>query len=435
MYSMNAAAFCGLYVAKAGTQLFNKASKVVLVRDGDRTVLSMATDYEGDAKDFALVIPVPVVLEKKQINVGDPKVFDHIDAYTSPRLVEYHDPNPCQVQPYLLQTGPRNRGPTLAGGGAPQGLQPKDYKVTIEAEYEIGEYDVLILSAKESDGLSRWLVDNGYKIPAKAKPILKSYIKRDLKFFVAKVNLKKHEKAGTKFLKPLQIAYESKKFELPIRLGTVNAKESQDLFVFALTKTGRVESVNYRTAKIPSELEIPSYLKDEFEGFYKDMFSNEVKKNKMSAVFTEYAWDMSWCDPCAAEPLTDAELRSLGVWWAKPGTNVQNKDRFMPQGAQNVFVTRLHARYNAESFPNDLNLQVTNDRNNFQARYIMRHPYTGTAKCEEMKAYKESLNERFNLQAKNVAQYTGVDIAAVRRKMNLPAPSDKSESWIDGLWK
>ena len=35
-----AAAFCGFYVAKADTQLFNKASQVVLVRDGDRTVLT-----------------------------------------------------------------------------------------------------------------------------------------------------------------------------------------------------------------------------------------------------------------------------------------------------------------------------------------------------------------------------------------------------------
>ncbi len=32
-----AQAFCGFYVAKADTSLFNQASQVVLVRDGDRT--------------------------------------------------------------------------------------------------------------------------------------------------------------------------------------------------------------------------------------------------------------------------------------------------------------------------------------------------------------------------------------------------------------
>ena len=43
-------AFCGFYVAKADTKLFNKASQVVLVRDGDRTVVTMANDFRGDPR-------------------------------------------------------------------------------------------------------------------------------------------------------------------------------------------------------------------------------------------------------------------------------------------------------------------------------------------------------------------------------------------------
>ena len=37
-----ARAFCGFYVAMADTSLFNRASQVVLVRDGNRTVITMA---------------------------------------------------------------------------------------------------------------------------------------------------------------------------------------------------------------------------------------------------------------------------------------------------------------------------------------------------------------------------------------------------------
>ncbi|HEX2642042.1 MAG TPA: DUF2330 domain-containing protein, partial [Thermoanaerobaculia bacterium] len=40
--------FCGFYVAKADTKLFNQASQVALVRDGDRTVMTMANDFQGD---------------------------------------------------------------------------------------------------------------------------------------------------------------------------------------------------------------------------------------------------------------------------------------------------------------------------------------------------------------------------------------------------
>ena len=35
----------------------------VLMRAGTRTALSMQNNYEGPPEDFALVVPVPVVLE------------------------------------------------------------------------------------------------------------------------------------------------------------------------------------------------------------------------------------------------------------------------------------------------------------------------------------------------------------------------------------
>ena len=66
--------FCGFYISKADTKLFNKASQVVLVRDGDRTVMTMVNDYKGDLKEFAVVIPVPTFLKREQIHVGEKKL-------------------------------------------------------------------------------------------------------------------------------------------------------------------------------------------------------------------------------------------------------------------------------------------------------------------------------------------------------------------------
>ncbi|MEO1084119.1 MAG: DUF2330 domain-containing protein, partial [Acidobacteriota bacterium] len=60
-------AFCGFYVAKAESELYNRASKVVIVRDGDRTVLTMSNDYEGDPREFAMVVPVPTMIREDQI--------------------------------------------------------------------------------------------------------------------------------------------------------------------------------------------------------------------------------------------------------------------------------------------------------------------------------------------------------------------------------
>jgi hypothetical protein len=128
-------------------------------------------------------------------------------------------------------------------------------------------------------------------------------------------------------------------------------------------------------------------------------------------VFVEYAWDMGWCDPCASEPLGRGELAQLGALWDEGGDPVAN--RFSAGTAP--FVTRLHVRYDAKSFPEDLNFVETGDRENFQGRYILHHPSTSAAACAAAKAYRASLPQRFKTEADNVANLTGWskdDIAA-----------------------
>ena len=95
--SSAAFAFCGFYVAKADTKLYNKASEVAIVRHDNKTVITMANDFKGAVKEFAMVIPVPTVLERGQIHIGDKALLEHLDAYSAPRLVEYFDPNPCEM--------------------------------------------------------------------------------------------------------------------------------------------------------------------------------------------------------------------------------------------------------------------------------------------------------------------------------------------------
>src|SRR5262249_55563596 len=159
--------------------------------------------------------------------------------------------------------------------------------VTIDARYTVGEYDILILSAQQSSGLETWLRQNGYRIPAGASEVIGSYLRQNMRFFVAKVNLGEQARLGFSYLRPFPRAYESPKFMLPIRLGMVNAKGQQELFVYALTKNGRVETTNYRTTKLPSDMDLPVYLKqpNEFANFYKAMFARQVDAQDGRAVF------------------------------------------------------------------------------------------------------------------------------------------------------
>ena len=441
--SSSADAFCGFFVAKADAKLFNKASQVVLVRDGDQTILTMANDYQGKVKDFAMVIPVPTKIEREQIHIGDMKHIDHLDAFTGPRLVEYHDDDPCEVRKYKSAPGRLRSAAPMAEKKADGAARAKSLGVTIEASYTVGEYDILILSAQQSDGLVTWLKEEGYKLPEGAEPVVDSYLKQKMKWFVAKVNLAEHDKMGGGKLRPIQVAYESPKFMLPIRLGTVNAEGTQDVIVYALTKAGRVEPTNYRTVKLPSNVNIPEYTKDVFGEFYKATFANTVTKNDGRAVILEHAWDMSWCDPCAADPLSAEELRGLGVWWvdgsggAGPGPMRGRRPMPMGGGAQNVFVTRLHARYDRAHFPEDLVFQVTDNRENFQGRYIMQHPYKGEMNCEAAGPYLESVWKRQQEEAKTMVELTGWKLEDVKQRMNLSdsAPSQPKRKWYQNLWK
>jgi hypothetical protein len=417
-------AFCGFYVAKADTKIFNKASQVVLVRSEDKTVLTMANDFKGDPKEFAVVIPVPTVLQRDQVHVGDKALLDHLDAYSAPRLVEYFDEDPCSRVLYDRKL-PMSAAQESVSSDARR--RANSLGVTIEAQYTVGEYDILILSAQQSTGLETWLRENNYRIPAGASAVLNSYIRQSLKFFVAKVNLKEQAKLGYSMLRPIQVAYESPKFMLPIRLGTVNADGPQELFVYALTRKGRVEATNYRTVKLPSDIEIPLYVKDRFKDFYAALFARQVAKENMSTIFTEYAWDMGWCDPCAAEPLSNDELRKLGVFWLD-----SNGRR-----GQDVFITRLHVRYDAAHFPEDLVFQETADRTNFQGRYVLRHEWKGTSSCEAANLYRQQLPKRREAEAQNLARLTGWQIEDIRRSMGIatPAAAPVPEKWWQRIWK
>jgi hypothetical protein len=397
----------------------------VLVRDGDRTVMTMANDFEGDPKEFAVVIPVPTFLTRGQIHVGEKALIDHLDAYSAPRLVEYFDQNPC------ARFELREMAPAVAMESAAvkdSATRAKALGVTIEAQYTVGEYDILILSAQESSGLEAWLRQNGYRIPAGASDVIATYLKQNMRFFVAKVNLGEQTRLGFSYLRPLQIAYESPKFMLPIRLGTVNAKGQQELFVYALTRNGRVETTNYRTAKLPTDMDLPVYLKrpNEFASFYKAMFARQVEARDGRAVFLEYAWDMRWCDPCAADPLSNDELRRLGVFWAD-GSDGRPPD---------VFLSRLHVRYDRAHFPEDLVFQETGDRANFQGRYVLRHAWTGGEACSAATEYRAALAERHAREAEQLSRLTGWTIEDIRTKMGPDVPvRAQPAAWWDRLWK
>jgi MYXO-CTERM domain-containing protein len=378
-----ARAFCGFYVDEAGARLENHATQVVLMRDGTRTVLSMANDYQGPAAAFAMVVPVPVVLKKEDVKTLDPAILDRIDKLDAPRLVEYWEQDPC-APPTPTQAV---HGGRVSAVEAPVAPSP-ELGVKVEAQFAVGEYDVVVLSATDSTGLEAWLRREKYAIPDALGPYLRPYIDGGWKFFVAKVDPAKVTMVdGVAQLSPLRFAYDSDDFVLPIRLGLVNSAGTQDLIVHVLA-AGRVAAANRPNVFVPTNLDVRDDVRTRFAELYAAIFDRTLVAHP-KAVVTEYAWSASSCDPCPDPPLTQAELATLGA------------DVI---GAKDFTLTRLHARYPKDGVPDDLVLsaadgvtggrevrdadgglgqdaRASNGGNAFQARYVIRHPWDRAIAC------------------------------------------------------
>jgi hypothetical protein len=276
-----------------------------------------------------------------------------------------------------------------------------------------------VLSATESTGLEQWLTDNGYKIPDKAKEVLEPYIKSNMKFFVVKVNLEEQKKTGSQQLSPIQISFNSPKFMLPIRLGMANATQAQDMIVYAFSPTGRIETTNYRTVNMPTDKNVPLFVQDDFGSFYKDLYAKAVSREGRNSVFLEYAWDISgtvtqFCDPCNGAPPMLNDMQQAGVDWV-------SQYHYGYQGS--VYFTRLHVTYDREHFPQDLMFQETPNQENYQAKYSITYPASGSDfTCDAGQEYVKNLNKRRWEELYNWQYLTGGDIA---QHSTYPSEYDK----------
>ena len=416
MLPASAAAFCGFYVAGSGDELYNDATQVVLMRKDTTTVLSMENNYRGPLEDFAMVIPVPQVLMEENVKTLDPDIFRRVDKLSAPRLVQYWEEDPCQNNVFEYNTYINgcqydyynnasnnnayynNSSPIYdMASSADQGQAPP---VMIEAQFAVGEYEILILSSEEATGLETWLTANNYKIPAGATEIFEQYIQQGMYFFVAKVDPAKVTfKDGQAVLSPLRFDYDSETFQLPVRLGMVNSSGEQDLITYILGQGQRYEVANYPNVFIPTNIEVSQDVKDGFGTFYTKLFARTVKQNP-GAVVTEYSWDASTCDPCPGPTLDFEDYATLGA-------DVLEGGEEFSQFGRGWTLTRLHARYGKDGLTDDLVFQkagpVVGGRevydaagrletgakpaeygsDNFQGRYIMRNRWTGAVDCED----------------------------------------------------
>ena len=369
-----ASAFCGTYVGGVGAEFYNNYSQLAVVRDNNMTTLTIVNDVEGNFDSFALVIPVPEVIPEDKVKVLEPELFDRLDAYSQPRLVSYT----CEDFEERWDTGLDFD----SGSDVPANESDPEDDVNVEALYIIGEFEIVILSATQSGSLFTWLNDNGYQVPGQSQDLLQQYIDGGSYFLAAKVASDAGIESGDK-LSPLQFGYTSNAFQIPIRIGTLNAKEAQDLVVYAVSEyqNGRVGISNsvYREFSIEDECMWDPVENQSFGDYYAEQFTKGYEETEDGAWTVEYAWGGGGCDPCSGTPPDASDLIALGV-----------KEDLVYYS--DYFFTRLHARYTPAQATEELMLYQSNLTEQVQYRFI---------------EYKYELEDRFPVCGEGMVEDPG----------------------------
>lgn len=351
-----AQAFCGTYIGGADAELWNRASAVAWVREGEHTTLTMANDVESNVADFALVVPVPQVLDAEMVHIVDPQLFAHLDLFSSPRLVEYSCDEVSRPPWYedCIESYPDYLSSTQAGTSP---SSSSSTGVTVITEFETGEYDIQIVTALDAAPLYDWLVANGYALAPEAEAMLAAYLGEGQYFMTAKVSLDRVPE-GQSWLSPLQIEYDSPVMSLPLRLGTLNSPGEQELLVYAFADS-RLGVSNLPEVAVEDECMIRE-LQDpkDFGPWVHEELTQAFASADGAAWMLEHSWVPYHCDPCTTGPIPDEAIRALG-WDGE---------------TWNVYFSRLHLKYGLQDLQNDVTFYVSGVQQNDQLRYILHKP-------------------------------------------------------------
>ena len=405
-----AQAFCGFFVAGSDAKLTNNATQVVLMRKGNRTVLSMSNTYQGPPENFAMVVPVPVVLQKEDVKTLPADVFDRVDSLSAPRLVEYWEQDPCQPTVRSLRAWAAWAWREARGAERQDGERPRREDRGAVHRRRVPDPDPVgegldrardLAAARELQHPAGRGRGAGARTSATVEVLRRQGRHQE----------GEARRAGRRAAVAAAFPFDANELRLPVRLGLLNAAGKQDLIVNVIHPTSRYEVANYANTFIPTNLEVADGVRNNFAAFYAELFDATVEKMGRKVVVTEYAWQTTGCDPCPAPPLSPTISRR---WPRRPrgasrragrldaprggcrrrpvvgadaaarplqqGDAVRGSD--LPRGEAGDGRARQLERHQRRR---GRQREPTADGgvNNFQGRYIIRHYWNGPVACKK----------------------------------------------------
>lgn len=186
--------------------LYESAQKAVILygnSTGNYTEhLILSVSFEGDAEDFAWIIPVP---NQPEIAVTDAELFWELSEFTAAEV-------------------PNGKG-GFGCFGATEGEGDQGGVDVIE-EQVVGPYATAILSATNATALVDWLNTNGYIFPEDGEEIISEYIEKEWYFVATKINAVEEDTGyalAEGAIEPIVLSFASDKIVYPLRISSLSA--------------------------------------------------------------------------------------------------------------------------------------------------------------------------------------------------------------------
>jgi MYXO-CTERM domain-containing protein len=338
-------------ITETGKPLMGQATQLVVVRDGETTTLTVSTDTDA-SEPVTIIVPIRGTIVPDGIKSIPQALVDKLATYDAPRLVEYVEQDPCAQ----YEEHPLKKKPAVVHVDKPSG----DGGVPA-ASFSTAEYEVTI---EDGASLDAWLTQRGATDAVRAR--LKPWMDRAATFVMARVP------AHTK-MSPLRIRYQSPALSLPVDEG-----DPDNWVVHVLGRNQRYEVADARNVSVPTNLDGSSADPAAFADAYDALLNDELKVG--GVVVTEYARDVDTCDPCTLAALSAGDLVTLGTD-GKPGyvvTRMRSREVAGSLIAAPPIVGGREFRGGDGALESGTRVGSANQ---FQARYAIRHAWTGPIAC------------------------------------------------------
>ena len=290
-----------------GRDIFGVAQRTIVVFGGDEVSLIPQVHFEGDARDFGILVPVPA--EPSLSTVGS-NIFTEASFMTQPIIRQSTSGCGCDDNNQIV--GP----PFLRNFAEGDVVLDAASGVTVISEEIVGMFQAAILQATSADDLTQWLNENNYKFDPADAQVLADYITKNWFFVAMKLDPSQVPPfinqwwAATTSPAKITFDYSSTSLTYPLKISAISTNERAEVLVYSIGE----DPMRFPGAKVE--------------------YANEIDETEAESIALQY--------PTMAN--------------------------YIPPG---VFVTKLRRTFTKSEMQQDIDIETTEDRREFrEIRYV-----------------------------------------------------------------